>query len=379
MKIVIDARFYGPVGKGLGRYVQRLIEHLELIDSEHDFVILLGKQNWEEYTPHKSNFSKVLADFPWYGFEEQFQMVKLLWKLKPDLVHFPHFNVPFFYRGKFVVTIHDLILLKYPTRRASRLGFIRYWFKHMAYRIIIRHAVKASQHVLTVSEYTKNTLIDEFHIPKHKVSVIYQAGDGGVESGQQALPTTETNFETIQSKYILYIGNAYPHKNLEMLIQAYALLPETLRSEYRLVLVGKNDYFYSRLKQYTHENFPSLKEHIIFWGFAPQASIADLYRNASVYVMPSLYEGFGLPPLEAMYYGTPVVSSNATCLPEVLGDAALYFDPEKSEEMTKALHTSLTDEDIRKDLIARGHEQIKKYNWKDFAKKTYDIYTKYKN
>ena len=245
MKIGIDARFLGPVSKGLGRYVERLVENLEKIDRENEYIIFLRRENWDYYTPKFSNFKKVLADCKWYSFKEQIMMPLAIWKEKVDLMHFPHFNIPIFCPIKFVATIHDLILLQFPTPRATTLSPIFYKIKYLVYKFVIWFAVWRAKKVLTVSEYTKKEIIKYFKIKEDKIEVAYEACDG-VEYGQLKIPEKESLAKLgITKPFILYVGNAYPHKNLETLIEVY----RDLAIGCQLVFVGKEDYFYKRLKE----------------------------------------------------------------------------------------------------------------------------------
>jgi len=155
MKIGIDARFYGPQSKGLGRYTQKLIQNLEKIDRQNQYIIFLRKENWNLYQPQSINFRKELADYQWYTLSEQIYMPKILWHNKIDLMHFPHFNVPIFWPGKFIVTIHDLILTHFPTTKATTLAPIFYKIKHFGYKLVISQAVKRACQIITVSNYTK--------------------------------------------------------------------------------------------------------------------------------------------------------------------------------------------------------------------------------
>jgi len=165
--------------------------------------------------------------------------------------------------------------------------------------------------------------------------------------------------------YLLYVGNAYPHKNLENLILAFRKIKQD-NFDLQLVLVGGDDYFYKKLKKNNND--------VIFTGFIKDEDLNVLYNNAALYVFPSLYEGFGLPPLEAMKRGVPVASSNATCLPEVLGDAAIYFNPLDVDDMAEKIKKALLDEGLRKNLIQKGFEQIKKYSWQKMARETLEVY-----
>jgi glycosyltransferase involved in cell wall biosynthesis len=374
MRIGIDARFYGPRGKGLGRYTEKLIKNLEKVDRKNQYVIFLRQENLDEYIPENGNFKKVVADLKWYSLDEQLKMPKLIKEHKIDLMHFPHFNVPVLYRGDFIVTIHDLILLRFPTKRATTLGPLLYKFKYLAYKLAINSAVRRAKKVITVSEFTKSDLVNYFKIKSDKVEVTYEACDG-VESGQLSIP--EAGFlekNKINKPYILYVGNAYPHKNLEGLIDAYKNFKEKNGYTHQLVLIGKEDYFYRRLKQDAYSTGLLYDNSVVFFGFASQKDLAYLYSRASLYVFPSFIEGFGLPGLEAMSFNLPVISSNTSSLPEILGRAAIYFDPRDRKDMVLKIEKVLNDKDLQVEMKRRGHEQVRKFNWTRCALETLQVY-----
>jgi len=356
-RIGIDARFYGPRQKGLGRYVQKLIENLEKTDKKNKYAIFLRQENWDEYQPVNPNFKKILADYKWYSLKEQILMPLSVRRARLDLVHFPHFNVPLFCPTPFVVTIHDLILKKFPTRRASALGPIRYQLKNLAYQVVISSALKRARKIIAVSDYTKKDILKYFKIRPEKIEVIYEGA-----------PNQMADIGRRPSKpYLLYVGNAYPHKNLERLILAFEKLSKEMTL--KLILVGEIDYFYRRLKkQFAH------LENVILTDFVSDEEMAALYQNASCYVFPSLCEGFGLPPLEAMAAGLPVVSSSSTCLPEVLGRAAAYFNPKDTEEIAQRIKQVLKDKKLQEKLISLGFEKIKEYSWQKMGRRTLEIY-----
>lgn len=368
MRIGIDARFFGPVGKGLGRYVERLVENLEKIDQANEYIIFLRKENWDYYIPKVSNFKKVLADYKWYGLKEQIMMPRVIRREKLDLVHFPHFNIPIFCPVKFVATIHDLILLQFPTPRATTLGPTLYKIKYLAYRLVIGLGLRRARKILTVSECTKKELVKYFKIKPEKIVVTPEACDG-VEYGQLKIPEKDTlkKFE-IEKPYLLYVGNAYPHKNLEGLINVFG----RFNLDCQLVLVGKEDYFYKRIKEENKQAIADKK--IIFTDFVSEATLADLYRNARVYVFPSFVEGFGLPGLEAMSYGLPVAAANSSCLPEIYGEAAVYFNPRDEKEMAGKIKEVFENGQLREKLKSLGLLQIKKYNWLKFSEQTLKVY-----
>ena len=285
MKIGIDARFYGPYGKGLGRYTEKLIKNLEKVDNNNQYIIFLRKENWKEYIPENEKFKKVLADLPWYTVDEQLKMPKLISEHNIDLMHFPHFNIPVLYRGDFVVTIHDLILLRFPTKRATTLGPALYKIKYLGYKMAITRAIKKAKKVITVSEFTKNDLVDYFKLDPKKVVVTYEACDG-IESGQLTFPENGLleNYK-INKPYLLYVGNAYPHKNLDTLIDVFKKFKERNNFSHQMVFVGKKDYFYQRLHDQAEKLRLIQDGSVIFFGFASQKDLAYLYEKARFFTL----------------------------------------------------------------------------------------------
>ncbi|MDP2737093.1 MAG: glycosyltransferase family 1 protein, partial [bacterium] len=361
-RIGIDARFYGPLGKGLGRYTQEVVDNIVKLDQNNKYVIFLRKENFNDFKCDGLRAKKVLADIRWYTLAEQIIFPFYIWRERLDLIHFPHFNVPIFCPVKFIVTIHDLILIKFPTLRATTLGPVIYQIKNLAYKIVIALAVKRARKILAVSEFTKDDLVKQFKLNPDKVIVTYEGVAELVNANQSMDINMTLNKYSISQPYLLYVGNAYPHKNLEGLIKIFSEINK-VKPEFKLVLVGKEDYFYGRLKQYA-KNFSN---NIIFPGYVSDNELKTLYAEAALYIFPSFYEGFGLPPLEAMAHGLAVVSSNKTCLPEILGSAALYFNPDDKTDMKNKIEQALKDEKLRENLRSRGYEQAKKYSWQECA------------
>ncbi len=386
-RIGIDARFYGPLGKGLGRYTQEVVDNVIKIHEAQAgkdcrFVVFLKAENFDEFEPRSANVKKVLLDIHWYSWREQIIMPFLLAKEKLDLIHYPHFNVPIFSPVKFVVTIHDLILTRKSTIRATTKNKYTYFFKNLAYRLVLYCAVLRSKKIIAVSEFTKQDIIKQYPWAHDKIAVTYE-GVTSLSKGRDNLfaskiQSSETRLAyDLSGDFILYVGNAYPHKNLEKLLDVFLLLREE-KPEMRLVLVGKIDFFYQRLIDYAktlnlwqsgNKNSP-----VVFLGYVPDAQLEVLYQEAKAYVFPSLYEGFGLPPLEAMSRSCPVLSSDRSCLPEILGEAALYFNPESEADFLAKLKKILTDENLRERLIRLGKQQVKQYSWWECAHKTFNIY-----
>ncbi|MFH2062797.1 MAG: glycosyltransferase family 1 protein [bacterium] len=370
MKIGIDARFYGTASKGLGRYVSELIAELEKIDDRNEYVVFLRSDNFDQYDPAAPNFRKVRAEYRWYSLREQILFPLFLRRFRLDLMHFTHFNVPLLYRRPFLVTVHDLILLRYPTVRATTLNPLLYRLKFLAYRLTIGSALNRARTILTVSDSTRDDIRKTFPKTNQKTVVVtHCACSDRLASGDR----TEKKKSSPQERpYALYVGSAYPHKNLETLIRAFDLFRKRGHEDYGLTLVGGEDYFYCRLKEETVAR--GLDENVTFFGWASDEQLADLYRNASFYAFPSLYEGFGIPPLEAMANGVPVISSDRSCLPEILGQAAMFFDPEDADAIAAAMGRIADDEGLRRRLIESGRIQFARFSWRDTAVKTLEAY-----
>ncbi|MFA5985878.1 MAG: glycosyltransferase family 1 protein [Parcubacteria group bacterium] len=372
MRIGIDARFYGPDSKGLGRYTQKLIAHMEKIDQENDYIIFLRRDNYDTYVPQNSRFRKVLADFQWYSFSEQIFFPFVLYKHRCDLVHFLHFNVPILYVKRLIVTIHDLILLRYPTRKASTRNRLFYWIKFLCYRIVIASAVAKAWKIIAVSQFTKTDICAQYPRTCKKTTVIYEAA----EVIDQKLIDYKEFFARydIMKPYMLYVGNAYPHKNLYNLVDAFALYVKNGGAVSRMVLVGRDDYFYTRLEEHitSHEI-----ENIIILYTIDDAQLHALYRQATMFVFPSLYEGFGLPPLEAQLLKVPVLSSDHPCMKEILSEqGAMFVDASDVPVFAQAMEDIVSDTVQRNRLIVDGYENARKYSWRKMAIQIHNIYTK---
>ncbi len=383
-RIGIDARLFGPRQKGLGRYAQKLVEYLEEVDggsSEREYFIFLRKDNLDLYHPQHSNFHKVEAEFAWYGFKEQLIYPFFLRRFKLDLMHFTHFNVPLFYKGKFLVTIHDLILFHYPTVRNTTRSKWFYFFKLLAYRMVISWAVKRAGKVIAVSDFTKQDIAKTLKVSKEKIVRIYEGcglekfyqekrPEGGNKKAQDFIRKILKKY-AIMKPYLLYVGNAYPHKNLERLVTAFGYLKRKL-PDLNLVLVGEEDFFYRRLTEFTREK---KEQGVIFAGFVPDNELEVFYQEASLYVFPSLYEGFGIPPLEALRRGLPVISSPETSMKEVLGELADYFNPRSAKEMSGRIEAVLK----KKRIVGRKKvfELEEKFSWRKMTRETKKIYVSF--
>lgn len=380
MKIGIDARMYSQ--SGIGRYTRNLIEQLQKLDSKNEYFIFLRKEDFDSVnfkignpsTGSGDNFKKVVADFSWYGITEQLRMPKLLNKYNLDLMHFPHFNVPVFYSGKFIVTIHDLIHQNFKMQRASTHGKVIYEFKQFGYKAVLKNALIRSKKILVPSNYVQNQLIDKGVNPE-KILVTPEAVDHKILNISKRL-TKQKALKIVQDlgvngPYLFYVGNAHPHKNVEGLIEMFWKLQDKYK-QLNLVLAGGDHYFWNKVKDSVavHPN----SEKVIFTGSVTDEQLVALYKNAVSFVLPSFEEGFGIPVLESFASSCPVVSSNAGSLPEVAGDAALLFDPNNKDDIFEKIEDVLNSEKVRQDLIKKGLKRYIDFSWEKLAKQTLEVY-----
>jgi glycosyltransferase involved in cell wall biosynthesis len=367
MKILIDGRFIKQTG--IGRYIEEMLEQILLLDTKNEYVLLIREKDKDVIPLKAKNLSLLPVDIDWYNFKEQIKLAKIIEKQNPDLVHFTNFNFPLRYKGKFVMTIHDLTLLHFKNIRRGGLSVVRYKVRDQARRLAMRQGVKRARMILVDSEYVKEDIVKTYKIRRNKITVAHLAGEAAYQRARVDLEKFNIN-----KPFLFYTGNAYPHKNLERLILAFGKLTTKYMLDYQLVIGGKKDDFHAGLEEDVRA--AGLNDRVIFTGFVTDAELAGLYKAASLYVLPSLSEGFGLPGLEAMSYGLPVVSSNATCLPEVLGDAAVYFNPKSVSDMASVMSNVLADKDLQAKLIKKGYAQIKKFSWKKTANITLGVYEK---
>ena len=358
-KIVIDAREYTT---STGRYVNKLIQYLEEIDKEHQYVVLLREEDMDKFVPKNTNFSKVMTPYKEFSLGEQLGFAKQLYSLKADLVHFGMTQQPILYCKRSVSTVHDLTTARFVNpAKNSKVFFV----KQQIYKVVIWYAAHKSKIVFTGSEYVKDDLINYTKIKPSKVIVTYEAAD--------VIDQDPKSIEDLKGKqFIMYLGRPMPHKNLWRLIEAFDSL-KGMYPDLQLVLAGKKDKNYNDIERRVNSNGYN---GIHFTDFVSEAELKWLYENCRAYIFPSLSEGFGLPALEAMAHGAPVVSSNATCLPEIYGDAAHYFNPEDKQSITTAIADVLGDKELREKLIKLGYEQVKKYSWRKMAQETLEQYKK---
>lgn len=356
MHIVIDARI---INSSTGRYVERLLHNLEQIDRDNIYTILIPSKDLGFWQPSNPNFSLKACDYKNYSFGEQWGMKRLLDRLQPNLVHFCMPQQPVFYRGPHVTTFHDLTLLR--TYNSDK-NWLVFHIKQVIGQVVFRIAAQTSRHIIVPTKFTQHDVAKTLRVHPDKITVTYEAAD--------VMPDQLTPYAHPFKEFILYVGQQSDYKNIKRLGDAHQQLLAT-HPDLGLILVGKkNKSALANELYFTEKGY----KNILFTGFIDDAQRDWLYTQAKAYIFPSLMEGFGLPGLEAMGYGTPVISSNATCLPEVYGDAAYYFDPIDTTAMATAIDHVISSESLRAELIKKGHAQVAKYSWRRMAEQTLAVY-----
>lgn len=371
MKIAIDCRFWGPKDTGLGRYTQNLVENLLAIDKKNQYILLT--QAKFPISSKILNFKFQIIDINHYSLKEQLVLPFLFRKIKPDLIHFPHFNAPFFSNFPYVVTIHDLIKHYSKGLETTTRHPLIYAFKYLGYKQIFYQTVKRAKKIIVPSFQVKKQLLKEYNLNSKKVVVIYEGVENKFKISNIKNQISNKILENYKIKrpYIVYTGNAYPHKNLRRLILAIKSINQS--SSINLVIVCGRDVFWQRLKKTISEFKASRFVSLV--GFVSDEDLGVIYNQAKAFVSPSLMEGFGLPGLEAMKAGCPIAVSNIPVFKEIYAKAAIYFSPENVEDMKEKIMKILTlSNKSREKLIAIARKQAEKYSWQKCAQETLKIY-----
>ncbi len=366
MRIGIDCRLWNQTG--VGRYIRHLIKYLSKLDTTNEYILFVRSEDAGKiHVP--SNFKLVEVNIKWHSVKEQVVLPFVFKKQKLDLLHVPYFNVPIFYPGKFVVTIHDLTILKFHTGRASTLIYPLYLIKRLGFRLVLHVGARRAQKIITVSDFVKKDIAKSLKVNKQKIVLTLNALSDGFEKASDNKVRDILSEYGIAQPYIFYVGNAHPHKNLERLLQAFEKVVKS-NSNINLVLAGKKYYFYERLEKEWKDS--EIFSKIKFAGFVDDIDLPGLYTGASLFVNPSMFEGFGLQLLEAFSCGTKVSCSNTTSLPEVGGEACYYFNPYSTGDMAETILAALKDtSDDKKEL---GYKQLSKFSWEQLASKTLNCY-----
>lgn len=367
MRIAIDARMMGPENtRGIGRYVEELIRAMLDVAPEHRYV-LVTRTPVHPFVSHPS-VETVVADIPWYGLREQLELTRILRHLHVDLIHFPHWNVPLLFRGSYVVTIHDLLLRHVPNsaKISTRHPFIAR-IKRLGFRLVLCHAISGASQILVPTNATMTDVITLYPQSKNKIVV---TGEGMAEVKDEVV----TNHQEPQGEdgYLLYVGAAYPHKGLQDVISAWPLI-HARYPKLRLKIAGELDVFMKAVR----ENVVTSKlSHIEFLDRVSDEHLSQLFQQATAFVFPTHFEGFGLPPLEAIARGCPVICSDIPVMHEVLGDdVARFFRVGDSNAILQAVQEVVSDSEGAREKTKRGASVLAaRHDWHRAAERTISAY-----
>ena len=368
MNIGIDARFYRASTAGLGRYTRGLLHELVKLDRKNNYTVFITSDDEKEYDINASNFTKVVVPIIHYSLKEQINFCAILNKYQLDLMHFLNFNHPILYRKPFIATIHDLTMLLFPIGRSQK-SILR----KAAFKMVMKNAVTKSKYAIAVSEATKKDCIKYLGAKPEKIKVIYEAYDAMYHPNysQEEINKVLSKYQ-INKPYLLFVSQWRPHKGLPELIKAFALLKAKFQIPHELVITGKaNKDFPNVISAINNSKF---KKNIITPGFVAEKELPLLYRGSTAFIFPSFYEGFGLGGLEAMACGTPVISSNISSLPEIFGNAAIYFNPNNILEMAKIIFDTISNKTLLNKMSKLGMQKSQQYSWRKMAKETLNLY-----
>lgn len=363
--IVIDARLYGPKHTGIGRYTKNLLIALSNLPNfnKYKFTLIIYKNLESEIKKDLDNkFNLVTTDIKHYSLAEQIKLPFLLYKLKPDLVHFTHFNKPIFYFGKSVVTIHDLIKHFSKGKETTTKNSFLYWPKYFGYLFLTSLIIRTNE-IIVPSNFWRNFIIKKFNISPKKITTTYEAIDPKFLENKLEIKNPKIE------NYLIYTGNLYPHKNIKVIIEALKKLPDI-----KLKIISARDTFAKKIEKLVKDN--NLEKQVEFLGYVKDSDFQKIYSHSLALVHPSLMEGFSLTGLEAMALNCPVISSDSSCLPEIYGDSVLYFDPHSPKKLIDQINKIKKSPKLREKLIKLGHLQIAKYSWTKTANQTLQVYQK---
>ncbi|MBM7558082.1 glycosyltransferase involved in cell wall biosynthesis [Halanaerobacter jeridensis] len=345
---------------GLGKYSKNLIKEFNNIQSIDDLYLLSNKKTED----NRFDLNNIKCESDVFSIKEQLELPFITYNNQIDLFHSPHFVFPVFNFNKIVLTIHDITPLLF-SEDYSKMAIM--YMKSMIWLAKFR-----ANKVITVSKNTKQDLIDKFNFKEEKIKVTHIAIDDFYEQidDVQALNTIKNKYNTGE-EYLLYVGNIKPYKNISRLLKALAKVKK-YNKDIKLIIVGKRDDGYDEVFDIMEEH--NLEDNVSFTGFVSNEDLLLLYNAATAFVFPSLYEGFGLPPVEAMACGTPVVATNTSAVPEVVDDAAVKFNPYDVNEMAKSIIDVLDNKKLQQKLSKNGLKRAEKFSWKKTAKETLEVY-----
>lgn len=374
-RIGIDCRFWGIAHAGLGRYTRELV--LAIIEkNDLELSLFFRKNEWEKDKKILKSAEIISADIPHYSLKEQLKFGTIVDKENLDLIHFPHFNVPVRVKTPFIVTVHDLIKHFFKGNSVTTRSLPVYWLKHLGYRFVLRQALARSRRIIVPSYFVKDQIAVHYPGVENKITVIYEAASKKYQTRTVGENKILAKYR-LNKPFIVYTGSAYPFKDIPTLLKALAYLNQSgqLKKKLKLLIACGRSVFWQRLKEKVNEL--ELKKTVVLPGQVPDQDLLSLYREASAFVIPSLMEGFGLPGLEAMTAGCPVIAARAGSLAEVYGNGAIYFSPQDVADLVEKIQKVVSfspSERVRQ--IEKGKTQVSLYDWGNTAQETLEVYKK---
>lgn len=367
MNIGIDARaarWYR--GTGIGTYTYQLIYNINLMDKLNRYLLFLPDENISDLNPGDNIDIRLISEDRKENFWEEIDIPNLLTDTGIDVYHVPQngIGLPKEKHCPFVITLHDVIPYKMPETVGPQYLDI--------YQREIPEIVPACDGIITVSNYSKQDIVKTLNYPEEKVFVTHLAAEDIYfpRNKQECREFVRKNYG-INEKFILYVGGFSPRKNIRGLIQAFSLIKDKLKGEYKLVILGKKGRSYYDYRDLTYSL--NLKEEVVFPGYVPVEELPLFYNAADIFCYPSFYEGFGLPPLEAMACGTPTIAANTTSIPEILGEDSLYINPWDVDDMSSKLLNLIEDRNLHEKMIFKGLKRSSMYSWKKAAVETIQV------
>jgi glycosyltransferase involved in cell wall biosynthesis len=376
MRIAIDIRRIEDFG--VGTYIRNLVQKLATRSLDHEYFLLSPPDTDEVIGSLPGNF-RILKSHRPEGWQRELHLHQLIQSAKVELLHIPYLRPAMMIPCRYLMTVHDLAEFLYPKHSG--------WQQDLRVRLTRRAMLKAER-ILAVSRATQRDIENLFRIPWNHISVISNALDerfllAGRLSGQSAGSARMEEVRLVHERYgvrdpfLLYVGSARPQKNLPRLIEAFAAVKGELASHpgyenLKLLIIGDEMSEHPELRHAVART--RMSKDVRFLGFVPLEILRIFYQSAEVFVFPSLHEGFGLPPLEAMAMGTPVVTSNVSSLPEVVGDAAITVHPENVFDIARGMLRALTDEEVRNRLRAQGRQRVSRFSWDHSVDQLLEIY-----
>lgn len=365
-RIGIDARFWGREHGGFSTYTRGLLHQLALQDKETIYRVFLRPQDVGEWDIRQANFQAIPADFTHYTLQEQLGFLKLLQSEQLDLVHFLNFNAPILYRGPFVTTLHDLTVLHTPVGRVQSS-----WLRRQAFLLVLKRALLKAERVIAISEFSAKDAERTLGLAPTKIDVIYE----GLPERQE-LPfgsrAMVQEYLGTRDPYFLFVSQWRPHKGIITLIKAFTQFKAVTGLPHRLVLAGAQKVSGPEVEAALRQC--PVAEAILTPGFVPDELLPSLFHSATAFVMPSEYEGFGLPVLEAMRYNAPVIVADNSALPEVAGAAALYFPTGDEAGLCVRMQEIIDNSQLIAQLQANAVMQVERFSWQRCAASTLQVY-----